>query len=172
MNIEFIITEHINAPSEITFEILSDIHNYEKWKPGMLAIQLISGSSDAMDESTMWRETRILNGLVKSDVYEVISITPPILLVLKVNGWKGSARIGEFYYDYHFIQDSLSTSIVLKNTIKLHGIYAIFARLVLFHRKSKMRKDLRQLKYFAERKFNRAQQFRVINHIHHDKKLP
>ncbi len=153
MKIEFIIVEHIAAPHQFVYEILTTYETYQKWKRGLTSIRVLSGYPDFVNEDSIWREERKIGGAFSSDVYETYAALPGLQLHLKINGWKGTSRRGEYLFHFHLIKIDSQTALILKHETLLKGIHGWIAWLMLPFGKARAVNDLRSLKEFAESHF-------------------
>lgn len=157
MKIEFVIVEHIAAPHQFVYDILTTYQTYQKWKSGLTSIRVLSGYPDIVSEDSIWREERKIRGAFSSDVYETTGALPGLQLHLKINGWKGTSRRGEYLFHFHLIKMDSQTALILKHETLMKGIHGLFAYLMLPLRKARALNDLRRLKEFAEHHFTHHQ---------------
>lgn len=157
MIIRFTIEEDILASVEFVFDVLIDLPRYQVWKENLVNVDVLSGPKDSINEFSMWRETRMISiDEVKSEVLEVKIWEPKKRLKLKINGWKGSARRGEYYFDYNIADHPRNldhAKVVVHCEIVLNGIYGILARLRVNFYKRTIARDLHYLKLFSEQNF-------------------
>lgn len=155
MKIEFLVAEHIAVPHHFVYDILTRYETYQIWKTGLSSIRVLSGYPDTVNEDSIWREERKIGGSLRSDVYETAGMVPGLQLHLKINGWKGTSRRGEYLFHFHLIKIDSHTGLILKHETLLKGIHGWIAWLMLPFRKARAASDLRRLKEFAEYHFKR-----------------
>lgn len=159
MMIRFAVQEDVHTPVEFVFDALVDLQSFEKWKPGLGQLDVLSGDPYIISEYSMWRETRTIGGRVSSEVFEVKLIEPERRLALKVNGWKGTSRRGAYYFDY-FISPVAAhvgqTRVLVQCEIVQNGWYGFVARVFLGLYKRNVKSDLFALKRFSESRFRRS----------------
>ena len=147
----FSMEEYVDATPERLFEVVTNLDEATNWMNGFVRIDKAGDRSFGV--GTEFDETRKMFGKDSTEHFEVTEYEPPSKVSFYVDGSKGTSKKGEFYFTYEITEAGSGSRITLFSKIDMPGRFApLLFRIFGGFFKRAMRKDLRSMKSYAERK--------------------
>lgn len=130
MSISFHVTRELAASPHEIFRAITNLDDAGSWMPGLVRIDRL-GAPGALEVGSRWRETRRLFGKEASEEFEVVELTPPSRVRLRVDGTRGASGAGEHLFSYTLMPTVLGTLVTLDGEIRgLGGVMSVMGRVL------------------------------------------
>ena len=110
-------SEHIEAPPEVVFEVASDFRNAAENIQGIESLEVLNDGP--IGEGTRFRETRVMLGKESTEEMEITVFDPPHSYT--VEGESCGAR---FLFEYRFVGDIAGTNVRLEVETRPVSLFA------------------------------------------------
>ncbi len=128
MSITFTVTRELAASPHEVFNAMTNLDDAGDWMPGFVRIQRL-GAPGELSVGSRWRETRRMLGKEATEEFEVLEMSPPSRLRLRVDGSRGTSGSGEFIFSYTLVPTVLGTLVTLDGDIRgLAGMMVVMGR--------------------------------------------
>lgn len=98
------LSEHIEAPPEVVFEVASDFHHAAENIDGIKHLEVLSDGP--IGEGTRFRETRVMFGKESTEEMEITCFDPPHSYTVE-----GESCGAHFLFQYRFVGDISGTNV-------------------------------------------------------------
>ena len=128
MPITFSVTRELAASPHELFRAMTNLDDAGRWMPGFVGIQRL-GTPGELTTGSRWRETRRMLGKEATEEFEVLELSPPTKLRLRVDGSRGASGAGEYLFTYTLVPTVLGTLVTLDGEIRgLAGVMGVMGR--------------------------------------------
>ena len=150
MSITFRVTRELAASPHEVFRTMTNLDDAGKWMPGFVGIQRL-GTPGELAVGSRWRETRRMFGKEASEEFEVVELSPPTKLRLRVDGSRGASGTGEYLFTYTLVPTVLGTLVTLDGEIRgLAGVMGVMGRVFSGVYKRACARDLDALGFYLK----------------------
>jgi carbon monoxide dehydrogenase subunit G len=146
---KFSMSEHIEAPPEVVFEVASDFRNAAANISNIEALEVLDDG--LIRVGTRFRETRIMFGKESSEEMEITGFDPPRSYTVE-----GESCGGHFRFEYRFVGDIAGTNVRVEVETRPISLFAKLmtplSSLMIVTMKKCIAADLNDLKHVAKEK--------------------
>ena len=155
MPLELELSEYVDAPPEVVFQVATDLESMGEWMPNFVSIEKLTEGD--VGAGTQFRETRKMFGKAASEHFEVTHYEPPHRMDLYVDGSKGASKKGEFRFRHTFEPEGNGTRMTIYGQIDGMGrMMKLMGRMFVGMFKKAIAKDMKALKAYAEKRTGAA----------------
>jgi len=146
---KFLMSEHVNAPPEVVFEVASDFRRAAQHIQGIESLEVLT--EGPIGVGTRFRETRVMLGKSSTEEMEITEFDAPRRYVVECDSCGGHFRA-----EYRFIGDIAGTHVRLEfDTYPISFVAKLMSplsKLMMGPMKKCIGADLEDLKSVAEAK--------------------